>query len=92
MSDMNENIAEVSLPGPPSTAALLIFRTGLTSDVLLQHTRLVSELESLDYAPPTLKQVQAQLDSVSKKLADDQKQLKKLESATLVVSNSISRT
>jgi hypothetical protein len=50
--------------------------------MIVQHTRLVNEIEEIDYAPPTLKQVESQLAGVTKQLSESKGSLKKLEQAT----------
>jgi hypothetical protein len=47
-----------------------------------QHTRLTNEIEEIDYAPPTLKQVESQLNEVNKQLTGSRNALGKLEKAT----------
>ncbi|KAJ9111334.1 hypothetical protein QFC20_002625 [Naganishia adeliensis] len=47
-----------------------------------EHDALLRSIEAVDYAPPTLKQVQVQLKQNQAQLADDIKKLKALEAAT----------
>lgn len=57
-----------------------------------QHDALLRSIEAVDYAPPTLKQVQVQLKQNQAQLADDIKKLKALEAATQVPSLSFPST
>jgi hypothetical protein len=43
---------------------------------------LTNDIEAIDYAPPTLKQVESQLSGVKKQLDGDKASLNKLEKAT----------
>jgi hypothetical protein len=49
---------------------------------LEQHARLLTEIQSVDYAPPTLKQVQSHLANAQKQLDADKEALAKRETET----------
>ncbi|KAJ9114981.1 hypothetical protein QFC22_005309 [Naganishia vaughanmartiniae] len=48
----------------------------------VEHDNLLRAIEAVDYAPPTLKQVQEQLKQSQKRLEEDDKKLKAFEAAT----------
>ena len=48
----------------------------------LQHAQLLTEIQSVDYAPPTLKQVQSHLASAQKQLDADKQALAKRQAET----------
>lgn len=80
--DISSSYCRTHHKGKPFERSFAYTRPQLTSELFVQHNHLIHELNSLDYAPPTLQQVREQLKGVKEQHAQDLKALNDLRACT----------
>lgn len=80
--DISSSYCRTHHKGKPFERSFAHTRPQLTSELFVQHNHLIHELNSLDYAPPTLQQVREQLKGVKEQHAQDLKALNDLRACT----------